>query len=149
MSDNLTAQPNSHQMDDLSPAFSWFDLAKVFWYFLEENRWPCLFWVTVISIAFFYFLIPPLILGQTVDYLTGYTDGDSRSLLYWYIGGLTVSWGVVSVLRLVSKRYLRTFEIFIDYNARVKGFGRLMENSLMWHDQENTGNIYDPEGCKI
>jgi len=140
MSDNLTAQPHPDRTDNLPEGFSWFDLAKVFWYFLEENRWPCLFWITVISIAFFYFLIPPLILGKTVDYLTGYTDGDSLALLYWYIAGLTVSWGVVSVLRLLSKRYLGTFEIFIDYNARVKGFGRLMENSLMWHDQENTGN---------
>jgi ABC-type multidrug transport system fused ATPase/permease subunit len=47
---------------------------------------------------------------------------------------------VVSVIRLTSKNKLADLETEAVYTARVKGFEKLMDFSLHWHDSENSGN---------
>jgi ABC-type multidrug transport system fused ATPase/permease subunit len=120
--------------------FNWLDLLRAQLYFLRENRRKYVFWVVVIFIAFFYFLVPPFIVGTIVDFFTQYRKGESLYKFYYYIVVLGVSMGIVSIIRLTSKQILSGIGIEAGYVVRVEGFERLMDFSIKWHDSENTGN---------
>jgi ABC-type multidrug transport system fused ATPase/permease subunit len=92
-----------------------------------------------------YALVPPFIVGLTANFLIGYLKADaaarpSLSPLFWYAGVLAGSYAVVSMIRLSSKRMLGRISLNARYRAKVTGFERLLDSSLSWHQQENTGN---------
>jgi len=85
---------------------SWLDIPKSIWYFLEKDKKKSLFYFIVIVIAFFYDLVPAYIVGKMVDFFTGYTQGQSLSLFYFYVVFVGVTWIVASLIRLKSHKVL-------------------------------------------
>jgi len=121
---------------------SWLDIPKSIWYFLEKDKKKSLFYFIVIVIAFFYDLVPAYIVGKMVDFFTGYTQGQSLSIFYFYVVFVGVTWIVASLIRLKSHKVLSIASKKARTRARVWGFERLTEFSLGWHNKENTGNKF-------
>ncbi len=123
-----------------SDSFRFIDIPRAIWFFVAEDRWRYLAFTILLFFTLFYTLVPPLLIGQVVDYLIHFKKGDALDPVYWYVGVLTVSSAVVAVLRISCKRMLGRISINARYRARVQGFERLLDFSLAWHQQENTGN---------
>lgn len=119
--------------------FSWVDLVRAYWYLLGEKRWKYFGLHVGIAIILFYDIVPPLIVGLMVDFFTKYKIGDSTTLFYGYTIFLGVSFVVVSFVRLSIKRVTGNYLSEARYNAKVKGFERLLDHSLAWHFQESAG----------
>ncbi|MBP9711793.1 MAG: ABC transporter ATP-binding protein [Candidatus Pacebacteria bacterium] len=120
--------------------FSWLDVSKSIWYFLEEDKKKFIFAFIVLTLGFFYDLVPIYVVGKIVDFFSTYQAGDSLRTFYLLIIFLSVSWTLV----LMTRDRMRTVIQIIGENARTKartyGFQRLTEFSLEWHQKENTGN---------
>lgn len=127
-------------MEKDEKTFSWLDLIKAYWYFSEGHRFSLLFWTVLLFIVFFYSLVPPILIGKTVDFFISYKSGEPLTPFYFYVLTLGISSGLTSVLRLYSKNRISQIGFAISYLTRVKGFERLIDFSLRWHDSENTGN---------
>ncbi len=127
-------------MEKDEKTFSWLDLIKAFWFFSEGHRFSLLFWTILLFIVSFYSLVPPILIGKTVDFFIKYKAGESLNPFYFYVLTLGITSGITSALRLYSKNRISQIGFAIRYLARVKGFERLIDFSLRWHDSENTGN---------
>lgn len=125
---------------DKNPTFGWLALIKAYWYFSEGQRQSLLFWTVLLFIVFFYSLVPPILIGKTIDFFIQYKNGESLNPFYFYVLTLGISSGLTSVLRLYGKNRISQIGFTISYLTRVKGFERLIDFSLRWHDSENTGN---------
>ncbi len=123
--------------DDL---LSWRDVFKAAWYFLAGDRKKFILLISFLSIVYFYYLIPPYILGQSVDFFTHYRPGDDLQYFYNLCLFLAVSTITVSFIRLFSKGSVAKISANARYKVKVWGFDRLTNFSLQWHEQENTGN---------
>ena len=130
--------------NDRAPIFSFFDLPRALWYFLGPERWAFLFFSTVLLSVFCYVLVPPLIVGAIANFLIDFVKNDpaarSFSRLFWLVGLLSLSYAAVALIRLSSKRMMGRISLNARYRAKVWGFERLLDSSLSWHRQENTGN---------
>src|SRR5215475_10452269 len=125
--------------------FSFFNLASALWYFLGPERWAFLMFSGILLIVLCYTMVPPYIAGLTANFLIGYVKAGSGappniSPLFWLAGSLSVSYAVVALIRLSSKRMLGRIGLNARYRAKVWGFERLLESSLSWHQRESTGN---------
>jgi ABC-type multidrug transport system fused ATPase/permease subunit len=120
--------------------YSWLEVPKSIWHFLGKNKSRYVGFNVLLFVILFYELIPPLILGKVVDFFTHYHFGDSLNKFYAYVIFLGVSSIIVALIRLTSKNRLDRVAIAARTNARVTGFERLMEFSLQWHSNENSGN---------
>lgn len=127
-------------MNRSAPSFGIRQLFKAFWFFLEGHRVKFIVSTIGLLVIFFYPLIPPLLIGRMIDFLTHYHPGDDLRTLYFLV--LAVGGGhiVASLIRLTLKNKLGDLETEASYSARVKGFARLTDFSLTWHDQEGSGN---------
>ncbi|MCK5211973.1 ABC transporter ATP-binding protein, partial [Candidatus Parcubacteria bacterium] len=119
--------------------FSWFDLTKSIFFLLDKNRKKYFFWIGVLFVLFFYQLVPPLLLGKIIDFFTIYQKGDNLGIFYFLTVLLGGSYAVVSFLRLATKRILANITADVVYGVRVKGFDKLLAQSLLDHKDENTG----------
>jgi ABC-type multidrug transport system fused ATPase/permease subunit len=131
--------------EDRSPKFSFFDLPRAVWYFLGPERWAFLVFSTVLLAVFCYVLVPPLIVGSIANFLIDFVRADpaarpSLAPLFWLVGLLSASYAAVALIRLSSKRMMGRISLNARYRAKVWGFERLLDSSLSWHQQENTGN---------
>ncbi|MCF7833818.1 MAG: ABC transporter ATP-binding protein/permease [Candidatus Pacebacteria bacterium] len=120
--------------------FSWLDVPKSILYFLEEDKKKWVFSVFVLSIVLLYNFVPTYIVGKMVDFFSAYSTGDSLKVFYQYIVFLGVSYVIISLIRIHSKRTIDIIGIKTRMRARAWGFERLTEFSLEWHNKENTGN---------
>jgi len=125
--------------------FSVFDLPRALWYFLGEERWRFLLFAAVLLTVLCYTVVPPYIVGLIANFLIGYVNGGSGETvsirpLLWLVALLSGSYALVAVIRLSSKRMLGRMSLNARYRAKVWGFERLLDSSLMWHQQESTGN---------
>jgi len=120
--------------------FGWIKMLKSIFFLLEEKKNKYILWSIILIVALFYDLFPVLIVGKVVDFFTSYRPGDALTPFYLYVLFLSVSWGVVSQIRLSAKRMLANIQSELNYTIKVKGFQRLLDFSLKWHDSENTGN---------
>lgn len=120
--------------------FTWWQLVRSYWYFVEGHKVGFIFWATLLFIVYFYGLVPPLIVGKIVDFFVSYRAGQPLTSFYFYVLFLGISSGLVAIVRLYSKNRIAYISIDTKYQARVKGFERLIDFSLKWHDKENTGN---------
>ncbi|MEI7480252.1 MAG: hypothetical protein WCJ59_01355, partial [bacterium] len=125
---------------EIMPKFSWWNLVQAFYYLLDDKRAKYLTYTVILIVVLFYDLLPVLIVGWIVDFFTHYTSGDSLNTFYFYIAILSLSWGIVSLIRLNVKKDLSTIQHNVSYFTKVRGFERLLEFSLGWHDKDNTGN---------
>jgi ABC-type multidrug transport system fused ATPase/permease subunit len=120
--------------------FSWLDVAKSIWYFLEEDKIKFIVYAFILSTAFLYDFVPAYIVGKIVDFFVQHTAGDSLGLFYGYSIFLGLSYMVVAAIRIYSKQVIVIMGNEGRARARTWGFERLTEFSLDWHKKENTGN---------
>jgi ABC-type multidrug transport system fused ATPase/permease subunit len=123
-----------------SDHFGFLDIPRAIWYFVAEDRSQYVFFTFLLFIALFYVMVPPYLIGSIVDFLAAYKTGESLKPLYIYIIILAISGALIAVIRLSSKKMLGRISINARYRAKVWGFSRLLDFSLSWHQQENTGN---------
>ena len=128
-----------------SSDFSFFDLPRALWYFLGPERWTFLLFSGLLLAVFSYVIVPPYIVGLITNFLIDYAStgaGVRPSLapLYWLVTILAVSYALVALVRLSSKRMMGRISLNARYRAKVWGFERLLDSSLSWHQQESTGN---------
>lgn len=121
------------------------DLPRALWYFLDAERWTYLFFVLVLLAVLFYTMVPPYLVGLIANFLIDYTRSNAAqrppvTTLFILIGILAGSYCAVAMIRLSSKRMLGRISLNARYRAKVWGFGRLLDYSLSWHQQESTGN---------
>src|SRR5262245_58362688 len=125
--------------------FSFADIPRALWFFLAEERWKFLFYCALLLIVLCYTMVPPYIVVLVANFLIDYVKVDvnarpSLSPLFWLVALLSVSYAVIALIRLSSKRMLGRMGINARYRAKVWGFERLLDSSLSWHRQESTGN---------
>jgi len=126
--------------DKQESTFSWWNLVKSLLFLLDEQKKKYVFYTAILVLILFYDIVPPLIIGKIVDFFTHYNDTTSLLPFYIYVAFLTIAHGVVSLLRLTTKHSLSKIQSQATYNTRVRGFERLLDFSIKWHDTENTGN---------
>lgn len=122
--------------------FSWLQLFKAVYFLLGKYKLRFIVLTIFLISLQFNAIITPLLLGRIVDFFTHYVSGQSLSEFYVYvgfIGGLQIA---VSYLRLGIKQAMAMMQSNIGYDLRVKGFQKLMDLSLAWHDSEVTGNKF-------
>lgn len=119
--------------------FTWLNLIKAVFYLLGDKKRSYVLWSIARFLTFFHVIIPPLIIGLTVDFFTTYQKGDSLNKLYVYSFILGFSSIVMLIVRAVTKRHLLRICNFAYLYIRVKGFEKLVSLSLKKHDNENTG----------
>jgi ABC-type multidrug transport system fused ATPase/permease subunit len=128
-----------------SSDFSSYDVPRALWYFLGPERRSFLLYCGILLTVLCYALVPPYLVGLTANFLIAYLKADvaarpSLSRIYWLAGVLSISYAGVSLIRLSSKRMLGRISLNARYRATVNGFERLLDSSLSWHQQENTGS---------
>ena len=119
--------------------FSWLDLTRSIFFLMDKNKNKYLFFTGILLILFVYQLVPPLILGIIVDFFTVYEKGNSLNTFYYLTAFLGISYILVAFIRLSVKRILSNITTESIYNVRVKGFDKLLAQSLLEHKDENTG----------
>lgn len=120
--------------------FSWLDVPKSIWYFIEKDRKKFVISFSILVLGFFYELIPVYLVGKIVDFFSTYKTGQSLKLFYFYIIFIGVSWIIVQLTRVRVRTNINIIGEHGRTKARVWGFQRLTEFSLGWHQKENTGN---------
>jgi len=121
-------------------AFSWWKMLKALHYLLDNKRKAYYSYSSILILVLFYSLVPTFVIGRIIDFFTKYKAGDSLETFYYYVTFMTVSWGTISLIRLSLKKRLSIVQSDVTYFTRVKGFERLLDYSVSWHDKENTGN---------
>ncbi len=119
--------------------FGWKKLVQSFWFLLGSAKWKWLLLTLVIFAIQFYVVVPALIVGKIVDLFTVYKSGNSIQLFYVYTMTLGISFIIVSFVRLSLKRMAGDVMSNVVYEAKVKGFEKLLDFSLAWHLKENAG----------
>ncbi len=130
-------------MEDIkktTPNFSWMDVPRSIWYFLDEYKSKWIFFNLLLFSVFFYKLVPPYIVGKIVDFFTKYQQGQPLNTFYYYVIFLGISHAIISLIRLGSKNSLTKIGIHARAKARVLGFEKLVNLPLHWHAHENTGS---------
>lgn len=126
---------------DLDPlSFTWREMLRSLWYLLDDQRGKYLFLSVIVFAVQFYELVPVVIVGKIVDFFTHYQVGDSLLIFYQYVSFLGIATAATALIRLSSKRALSTIQAKTAYLTRVRGFEKLLDFSIKWHDKENTGN---------
>ncbi|MFZ2150250.1 MAG: ABC transporter ATP-binding protein [Minisyncoccia bacterium] len=127
------------QINKETQNFSWLDVPKSVWYFLDDRK-KFLISFTILIFGFLYELLPVYVVGKIVDFFTTYQKGDSLMRFYFYILFIGVSWTIVYLTRIQVRTNINVIGQHARMNARVWGFQRLTEFSIGWHQKENTGN---------
>lgn len=130
------------QLENISEpvSLSWTGFVKAIWFFAERQRASFAFWNVVLFLVYFYRVVPSLILAQIVNFFVRYHKGDALTTVYWYCAILAGSYIVVALIRLTAKKQLDKIGIKLRSRAKVWGFERLIDFSLVWHSQENSGS---------
>ncbi|NTU99015.1 ABC transporter ATP-binding protein [Candidatus Falkowbacteria bacterium] len=123
-----------------SKKFSWSNLIKAILFLFGRKKKAYILWLSFLIVLLFYDIVPPLLIGKTVDFFTNYTKGEPLTTFYWYAFLLGFLTAVVAFLRLSTKRGLANLRNEITYDIRVNGFEKLLSQSLLEHGQENTGS---------
>ena len=126
------------QQDPLD--FRWSDLLKSLHYLLDKKRKAYLVYTVILALVLFYELFPTFVIGKIVDFFTNYSASASLIPFYFYVSVLTITWGIIALIRLTVKKRLSNIQSDTAYFTRVRGFERLLDFSISWHDKENTGN---------
>jgi ABC-type multidrug transport system fused ATPase/permease subunit len=125
--------------------FSFADLPRALWYFLDTERWTYVGFLILLLVTLAFPLVPPYMIGRIANFLIELAQAPagtevSIAPLLWMAGILGGAHAMVSMVRLSAKRVLGRISLNARYRAKVWGFERLLDSSLAWHQQENTGN---------
>jgi ABC-type multidrug transport system fused ATPase/permease subunit len=122
-----------------SKKFSWRNLAKAMLFLFGDKKKAYLLWLAFLSLLLLYDIVPPLLIGRTVDFFTAYHQGQPLTPFYWYAFLLGFLTAVVAFLRLSTKRGLSNLRNEITYDIRINGFEKLLSQSLLDQSAENIG----------
>lgn len=128
----------SQEKDTLN--FGWKDMSRALWYLLGDQKKKYLTLSIIVFLVQFYELVPPYIVGKIIDFFSTYKPSQSLQVFYQYVCFLGIVTGIIALIRLSSKQALSTIQAKTTYANRVKGFEKLLDFSIKWHDKENTGN---------
>ncbi|GAA5157196.1 ABC transporter ATP-binding protein [Viridibacterium curvum] len=136
--------PSPSGSPGLEARFSFADLPRALWYFLAAERWTYVGFLAVLLVSLAFPLVPPFIIGLIANFLIDVVKAPIGSVsitpLLWMACGLGIAHATVAMVRLSAKRILGRISLNARYRAKVWGFERLLDSSLAWHQQENTGN---------
>lgn len=127
------------EIEDKS-SFSFYRIFKSLLYFMPQDKFKFILHSCIVFICNMHSLITTFIIGLIVNFFTNYKAGDSLNTFYLYCVIIVIVHSVMSIIRLNSKKKLSGYAIDAEYSVRVKGFEKLLEFSLSWHDKENSGN---------
>jgi len=119
--------------------YGWVDFLKILWKLLGKDRKKFLLITLVLFAAWFYVIVPPLVLGQVVDFFVKYKVGDSLAPFVILVLFFGISNAVVALLRITFKRKSGDVVSDVSYNTKVLAFEKLLNFSVKWHDSELTG----------
>ncbi|MBI2420893.1 MAG: ABC transporter ATP-binding protein [Candidatus Levybacteria bacterium] len=122
------------------PKLSWWQMIKAILFLAADQKKKYLFFNSVLLTVLFYDIVPPYVIGKIVDFFASYKAGVSLTPFYLYVIFLAVTTLIIAFIRLSTKNTLGKLQSQITYNVKVKGFERLLDFSIKWHDKENTGN---------
>lgn len=125
---------------DQKPSFSWLELLRFFWSFVTQKRKQLIALFVILSLTALYEMFPPFILGKVVDFFTSYKQGQSLDVFFILLLAFGLCTAIVAIIRLRTKLAMVKIRNIALYNIKVQGFQNLLNHSLEWHDQENTGN---------
>ena len=111
--------------------FSWFDMVRAMWFFLEEKRLNYAVWTLILFTIYFYQMLPALIISHIIDFFSKYHPGQPLNEFYFWAVFLGVSSGIVGLVRLTGKNKLGDLQSHARYIARTKGFERLVYFSII------------------
>lgn len=120
--------------------YYWREVPQAIWCFLGRDKFRYVALNIILFSVLFYELVPPFVVGRVVDFFTHYRPGDSLRTFYLYASLLAVSSIGIAIVRLSAKEMLNRVALNARTRARIWGFERLMEFSLEWHGDENSGN---------
>jgi ABC-type multidrug transport system fused ATPase/permease subunit len=128
-------------MSNKKQNFSWLQLLNALWFFLDGHRKRFILWNILLFIVNLYSLIPALIIGLIVDFFVDYQKGLAPlTRFYYYVAILSVTYILAAIIRLSVKRRFAKLSFDVRYSVRVKAFQFLINRSLAWHQEENSGN---------
>lgn len=118
-------------------SFSYFDVIRTFFYFLEGAKGKFIFLNIVFVICSLFAAVTPYLLGYYVDYLIAGQNLEQ----FWAIPLLSaVLLTTVGVVRTTTKNTLKRMKFDVGQSARVRGLERLLLLPLSAHQQELSGN---------
>lgn len=120
--------------------FTWGNLFQSLWYFLKGERVSYIFWNCINFLSNINKLLVPFVIGLVINFFINYNVGDSLNEFYIYCVIITISSVVTSLVRLIAKKKISGIAIYTKTLVRTKGFEKLLNFSLKWHEKENTGN---------
>jgi len=120
--------------------FTWRNLYQSLWYFLKGERTGYVFWNSINFLSHVNSLVVPFILGLIINFFINYNKGDGLNQFYIYCAIITISSIVTSYMRLVAKKRISGIAINTKSLVRTRGFEKLLNFSLKWHEKENTGS---------
>lgn len=130
-----------HQKWEKEPVnFSWWDLTRAIWFFMEGRRKKYFIWMVVLFSMYFYQLVPAIIVARVINIFAAYKPGQPLMEFYVLAAVFGILAGAVAFIRLTGKNVLGDLQSEARYRARTLGFERLVDFSILWHDKENTGN---------
>jgi ABC-type multidrug transport system fused ATPase/permease subunit len=121
---------------------NWIEFGKAVLYLLGERKRTYLTFSFILFLILGFGALPPYIIGKTVDFLSTYKAGESIQPFYILVIAGSILTSFAAFIRLQLKQSMGDVQSDISYDVRVKGFERLMDLSLAWHDKELTGNKY-------
>jgi len=119
--------------------FSWVDLGKAVLYLVGKKRKKYILLTITLLFLFTYEVVPPFIIGLIVDFFTNWQQGESLSLFYSYVFILGISFALVGYFRLSVKRALSSLKVKVEYDIKVRGFKKLINQQYLKYKEESTG----------
>lgn len=108
--------------------------------FLGKNKKKFLIWNIPIILATTFSVVEPLIIGNIIDFFTGYVRGDSLNDFYLSLSLLFAGLVLATVFRVTARGAMFEITADLEYDIKTKGFANIQNNSLSWQQSENSGN---------
>lgn len=117
--------------------YSYWRFTKDLWIFFKKFKGEFILYTILLVFAYALDLLPPIILAKIIDFFSG----DFVSLKPFYnllllLLGLSV---LATILRHISKYFLAIFNNKVQKHAKVEVFQKMIQNDLVWHENQNTG----------
>ncbi len=120
------------------PEYSNSEFVKDLWHFIKVYKREFIFYSLLLAFVGVLGLAPPIILAKIIDFFI--LGENSTRIFYIYLSVLIGILIFSHIFRLGAKHYLALFTNKIQKHAKVDSFQKLIQNDLVWHDKENTGN---------
>ena len=120
------------------PKYSNLEFLKDLWKIVRVYKKSLLFFSFTLILANALGLIPAILIANMIDTLSLSEIDVYR--FYWLLILLILVMVVSNIIRHLSKYFLGLNSFKLQKYTKVKSFEKLMQGSLFWHDQENTGS---------